>query len=228
MALTHFLTIALFSSVLMSAANAVSQEEFLPETFYHKDIIENKGELKDEHITLLSLRLDRDTIQDVEGKLGQTAHIGENHHGFDLCYRSMAKGDDTVITFGTGIMGDDKFLLSFQIISEGIKFKHREHCRKSPLVTKEIATEAGLRLGLTPDEIKTILGSPTTQKKNDLFLAYETMKEKMQNGKTICVNIGSFVQVHFTKSKSSWLEVSKIGEYIGEGKCEAEPLPEKK
>jgi hypothetical protein len=71
-----------------------------------------------------------------------------------LCYRS-ADGSTRLI-FEHGERGE-----SFYIVGAGKDWSGSGFCKSSPLVTDEIATVSGLRLGLTPTEAAKILGDPS-------------------------------------------------------------------
>ena len=114
-----------------------------------------------------TLTVDESLRADVERVLGTTTRL--NVGGYEervLCYASSRPGDDTVALFTLS-----KCPENCQRVSEiQVRTRKREvrvlgKCAKVPGVHAGIATESGLKLGMTGAEVEAVLGKPQhTQK----------------------------------------------------------------
>jgi hypothetical protein len=214
------LAVAVLASAFCVPSVSVSQEHYLSEVGIPDDLIESNGEMDYTHMTVLGLTLGRAGVADVQSKLGQAEMVHAGHEPY-ICYRSASKGDNTVITFGFDDIGKNKLLSSFQIIAGVENFKSRRLCTKSRLVSKDVSTQSGLRIGLTPDQFKTLWKVPITHKGSHLFVGFDIFKDEKRDGKSICIDIFSSAAARFSESRLAWLQVDRGGEYLGEGNCES-------
>lgn len=104
--------------------------------------------------TIVGIDIGPGSFDDVIPKLGiaTVAMRGETQMSREqLCYRS-ADGS-TRLVFEHGERGE-----AFYIVGAGKDWSGSGFCKKSPIVNDALATQSGLRLGLTPPEVATILG----------------------------------------------------------------------
>jgi len=73
-----------------------------------------------------------------------------------ICYRSATENDNTYLIFGRGEV-DSSLILS----SDGSVWKGDHICTRSGKVTRSMATDSGLSLGLTQAQVIAILGLAT-------------------------------------------------------------------
>ncbi len=91
-----------------------------------------------------------------------TVSSGDASTGLEeACYRSATKDDNTYLVFGRGEL-DSSFILS----SGSSVWKGNHTCRKSVKITRNVATDSGLHLGLTQEQVIAILGLATRHSQN--------------------------------------------------------------
>jgi hypothetical protein len=78
-----------------------------------------------------------------------------------ICYRSATENDTTYLIFGRGEV-DSSLILS----SDNSVWKGNHVCTRSGKITRSIATDSGLRLGLTQAQVIGILGLATSHSQN--------------------------------------------------------------
>jgi hypothetical protein len=190
---------------------------------------EQEGEIAVAHLTLLEFTLGQHTIQEVEAKLGKpTQYVNEDSHGKAVCYVAARKGDQTIVAFGTGIMGGETYLLNFQLMAEEVRFKERRKCQRSPWVSREVTTASGLKLGMDRGQIITLLGTPTREEKDRLNFSYGTHKQKMLEGRADCIYVGTWIEATFSRSKLIALLAVKIEESDVPEACQPKDMLQKK
>lgn len=159
--------------VVSSSSFAYSQNVQQPEL----DPVANE-----EHFTLLGFVVWTDTLEMVRSRLGNAEIlVGEGHEPSEVCYVSSEQDDGTTVTFLAGFMGGQKTLTSFILsgtnaATSGLANKKavKRQCLSSPMVSKEIGTPSGLRLGLRSSQVKELLGEPTRVDKNLLIYHLKT------------------------------------------------------
>jgi hypothetical protein len=107
------------------------------------------------NFTIVGIDLGPGSFDDVVPKLGIATVVmrGETQMSREqLCYRSADAS--TRLIFEHGERGE-----AFYIVGPGKDWSGSGFCKSSPLVTDAIATQSGLRLGLTPPEVAKILGN---------------------------------------------------------------------
>jgi len=133
------------------------------------------GEADTSNITILGLTLGMNTLGDAQKVIGPAAVTrGEYRHDpHTVCYVSNDPADPTVLKLRTDYYGDWYRLTGFEISSISAK----ECCSSSKLVKRNIATPSGLRLGLTHDEVTSILGKPGVDRDGTMKYMYVDEKE---------------------------------------------------
>ncbi len=108
------------------------------------------------NFTIAGIDLGPGSFDDVIPKLGVSTVVmrGQTQMSREqLCYRS-ADGSTRLI-FEHGERGE-----AFYLVGAGKDWNGSGLCRKSEIVIDALATQSGLRLGLTPHEVAKILGDP--------------------------------------------------------------------
>lgn len=113
----------------------------------------------------------------VLGKVSTSASGDAASYDEQACYRSTKANDATHLIFGKGEM-DEYFILA----SSGSVKKVNAICLRSGRVTRDSATEAGLKLGMSEEDLISRLGLPTfrssssDKKREELRYEFETRK----------------------------------------------------
>lgn len=121
------------------------------------------------NLEVIGLTLFKDEVHNAEDKLGQAAVFhSPGSHFAERCYASTEKsGTELIIEDWTGTLVGFQFLRA--VPSE------IEKCTRTSIITPEISTEGGLRLGLTDKEVLGLLGPPTKKSKN-AFVYHEDVR----------------------------------------------------
>ncbi len=134
-------------------------------------------EIDSGHITVLGVTAGARTIEWVMAKLGNAVPFNRGTKERPLmaiCYASNI--DNTRVLFVAGPRGVRDQITEIQLISEDVRFDDAPRCVRTTYVSKDIATGSGLKLGMTPAEIKALLGPPTDESPG--FLGYEFHVER--------------------------------------------------
>jgi hypothetical protein len=130
------------------------------------------------HLTILGFTLGKNTIADVQAKLGAST-IGQcsNDEGANkvICYVSP-DSDKTTIFFEAGVSGGWSQLGGFRIISGARSPNCRLACTASKAVGRDVQTRGGLKLGLTRTEVLSLLGTPVRTAEDKL--AFEWLSRR--------------------------------------------------
>lgn len=103
-------------------------------------------------LTILGLDINDCTSVDIYSRLGPTIPIREGTNR--LCY--VSDRDDTLLLFSTR----GSRCIGFKMVLQKKRFNKWHFCEKSPLVSTRMATDNGIKLGMTKGRLKTILGLP--------------------------------------------------------------------
>jgi hypothetical protein len=96
----------------------------------------------------------------LEQKFGKARQVARGDGGASraqYCYRSTGPENIYLISEAGEVE------LGFYLLADPRPWKGQELCIPSPLVTKNLATDSGLRLGLTRAQVKAILGNPVAE-----------------------------------------------------------------
>jgi hypothetical protein len=178
---------------------------------------------------ILGLKLDDDIFGKATAKLGK-GHIVKRGDGSagrsQLCYSSPDKRSRIYLVFEKGEMND-----AFYMFSDGPNWKGRDFCAESSLITTDISTVSGLRLGQTAAQITRKLGKPSViaddkviyslsvQKKTsasdfeNLKRQNPTLSEKELHENFDLYTLGVFIELRFSGGGLVYLAVSKIESY---------------
>jgi hypothetical protein len=131
------------------------------------------------YLSLLGLRLGTNTIADVQVKLGKTL-VGrcpdEEGGNNDVCYVSAGPDKTTVVFESGSVEGWTARLDGFRVISGSRSLNCKLQCLASKAFGNSIATDGGLKLGLSQTEVLSLLGTPVKQ--TDVELSFEWQSKK--------------------------------------------------
>lgn len=109
-----------------------------------------------------TLTVDESLHGDVTALLGKTTRL--NVGGYEervLCYASSRPGDDTVALFTLSkCPGNCQRVSEIQVRARKREVRVLPKCARVPGVHAGLATESGLRLGMTGAEVEAVLGKP--------------------------------------------------------------------
>jgi len=128
----------------------------------HKQGI-GKLQLTQQDTTILGLTIGSASLKDVRAKLGQTGFLPRNESSPNtVCYVSPTDG--TVLSFGAGAMGGFVDVTEFSLWSREARFPNVKACLPSKLISPNLSTLSGIKLGLSLQQLNTIVGAvPTTK-----------------------------------------------------------------
>ena len=116
-------------------------------------------------LTILGLDINDCTSLDIYSRLGPTITVKEEFNGF--CY--VSDRDETLLLFST----KGSRCIGFKMMLQKKRFNKWHFCAKSPLVSTRMATENGLKLGMTKSRLKTILGPAQKETEQNLIYEYQ-------------------------------------------------------
>jgi hypothetical protein len=160
----------------------------------------------------------------LRAKLGPADGIFRGDGGnsrVQVCYTSVKRDVYLISESGETNLG-------FYVLARLQPWRGQELCRVSSMVTKGIATRSGLRIGLTPSQVKAILGRPSVERRGLLYYASEVkiptspgtleefIKRNPSYSKTDIVNdlpehydLSVSVTIRFTAGRLTYLHVDK-------------------
>lgn len=115
-------------------------------------------------ISGVDLAIDEEVLLQAAKLFGKTPTVSRGDaadYNEEACYRSATKDDNTYLIFGRGEV-DYSFILS----SDSSVWKGNHVCKQSAQITRDVATDSGLHLGLTQEQVIAILGLPTRRSQN--------------------------------------------------------------
>jgi len=132
------------------------------------------GRLSLPDITLLDVRIGRETLDNVRSRWGAAKSFREPENSVsaddEICYSPENTADETRVIFGSGPMGGWSHVTQFQVFS---RIPLKSPCTPSARITHTIATQSGIRLGMTLKELNAILGEPTKQGEGFVIYSFE-------------------------------------------------------
>jgi hypothetical protein len=117
------------------------------------------------HITILGLIIGDATSQDIYSRLGPTIPIKDGVS--QLCY--VSDRDETLIIFTT----ENSQCTGVKLMSQKMKFYKWHFCEKSSPVSKHLATGSGIKLGMSKNQLKAILGPPESDSNSLLNYVFD-------------------------------------------------------
>jgi hypothetical protein len=130
------------------------------------------------HLVLMGLKLGRNTLVDVQRKLGKSpvGHCSQEEGASnEICYASSGP-DKTKVFFESGFSGGWSHLDAFKVVSGSHDPGCSLQCQASSGITSDVHTDGGLKLGLTQAELIALLGSPLRADGNNITFQWESRK----------------------------------------------------
>ncbi|CAB5081497.1 hypothetical protein D3OALGB2SA_645 [Olavius algarvensis associated proteobacterium Delta 3] len=133
-----------------------------------------KGRLSLSDITLFDIRIGRETLDDVRSLFGKTRTFREPPKSVsaakELCYASSNPADETCVIFGSGPMGGWSNITTFQVLSRA---SQELPCTPAPGISRAVATQSGIRLGMPVMELRSKFGHPSDQGQGFVIFSFE-------------------------------------------------------
>ena len=196
----------------------------------HRPDIESQQKDTDEsNFEVLGISLGFDQFQSLAAKLGKVTlvHRGDASTGrTQVCYEFGSGSNRSYLVFEKG-----EITTSFYLLSSASKWNGSTHCAKSNLITNDLHTRSGLRLGQSISEVAAILGKPNLANEDRLFYSrvvqkrtspeslkafrrqYPEMPEKDFHDNYDYYSLSVYIEAGFIDSKLSYLAVSRSEGY---------------
>ena len=152
--------------------------------------------------------------------------------GPGIAFKDAAEEEETQVCY---VSDKDETLILFsfknfqcsriRLLSQKKKFYKWHFCEKSPLVSRHLSTESGIKLGMSKSELKAILGAPHSESDENMSYAYE-WKQKMnktknreagQHSKDVKKNphrtVKATIRTDFSDTELISFEVSRYSQY---------------
>lgn len=116
----------------------------------------------DGHLKLLGFTLGKSTLADVQAQFGKSVtrkRSSEEEASEEVCYVSVGN-DQTKVVFEAGFSGGWKQLDGFKVIAGEVEHPRYRQCTRASQVTIAVRTDAGLKLGMTRQQLLALLGAP--------------------------------------------------------------------
>lgn len=165
-------------------------------------------EIDDEHLMLLGVTLGENTLREVQRRFGPAEQIRVGQDGVLICYRSLQQDDNTMVVFGADSQGGQR-LINFQLVAGQQPFRGKEQCASSLLVSKEVATKSGLKIGLNAETVRSLWGGPMIEKNGHFQLEYDYHKVTTHEERPACLLIFSRAVIRFVEGKLAWLLITR-------------------
>lgn len=111
----------------------------------------------------------------IMARLGKATTVGRGDAAVgreQICYVSVAEPRKIHLIFEHGEVAH-----AFYLFADGPHWTGDNLCVKSRVVTTNVSTASGLRLGLTPSQVESILGKPTARK-NDRLIYFRSIRKR--------------------------------------------------
>jgi hypothetical protein len=186
-----------------------------------------KDELPKSNFTVAGVALGDGGFEAITAKLGSATVVerGDGASGrSQICYAS-AKDSSVFLAFE---FGEDESL--FYLFRGAHPWSGRKYCAPSKLVSNELSTASGLKLGLTRKEVEAILGQPDASTENELVYSrgfekrstpkeFETFRKEYPDQlsdeeahkRFDFYPVEQYVFARFSQSKLDYLAVSTSG-----------------
>jgi hypothetical protein len=157
-------------------------------------------------VSLLSRDLERDFTQ----KFGATKEVdrGDAANGRQqYCYVSAGSKAKVYLIFEFGEVES-----AFYLFSGGSDWKGSEFCKSSILVSKNLGTRSGLKLGMSPLQLEAILGEPSFEQDEHMVyvrnLRIKSSPEELKRARAYAKDMseGSFQKNYASYEFSTYIE----------------------
>jgi hypothetical protein len=139
------------------------------------------GRLANADITLLDVRIGRESLDQVQARFGATESFRHPPNGaasnLELCYKLKSAGKSAWVIFGSGPMGGWRTVTHFQVLSSAPK---DVSCAPSAFGNAPVVTRGGVRLGIALKELRAQFGAPTESGADYAVFAFEQKSDHPQ------------------------------------------------
>jgi len=121
----------------------------------------------------MGFTIGKTTLADVQAKLGCSERRKcsyDSEADDEVCYVAPDK-DGTIVVFASGAVGGWTELTGYKVISSSVDAHCYRQCFRSRKVNRKVKTKAGLRLGLTREQLVALLGAPSEVRGNTLIFS---------------------------------------------------------
>jgi hypothetical protein len=234
------LTILLLSIVLLQTTLPLPKQQFPPSGPHHGDnsdwwsqeqsvnldnIEPQEREVSGSNLQILGITLNEQMLDKAARRLGkvETIERGDASSGrLQACYASADPNDKIYLVFEQDEVG-----YSLYLFAAGRPWHGENLCSPSKLVSRSLATESGLHLGLSPSQVIAILGRPTLRYPKGLIYSLHATKRTSTkdlqsahkfhpelNDEDLVKEYGSYdlgvgIEARFAKSQLVYLGVTK-------------------
>jgi hypothetical protein len=135
------------------------------------------GSYSARNLRILGFTLGKDTLADVEAKLGKSTArrcSSEEEASKELCY--LTRKGQTRVVFESGSSGGWKVLDGYKVIAGNLHRSCYSQCPRASQVNNGVQTGGGLRLGLTRKQLIALLGPPGEIRGNKLIFEWESRR----------------------------------------------------
>lgn len=171
------------------------------------------GKLSLKNFEILGIRLPDSTVSEVESILGPApSKQGDNVEEASTCYTSPGS-DRTVLEFEYWFESVVRFRLFTGTLHS------TNHCAKSKLISANLATSSGIKLGLRKDEVIQLLGPPSKKHQNSFIyeVSYdrpptpEEIKRSKDAYQPVPASISVYgrIDLRFQQGKVVWVDVAR-------------------
>ena len=157
-----------------------------------------------------------DVLSQAARVLGKVTTVGSGDGAYsneEACYRSAEQNDSTYLIFGRGEVES-----SFTLSSDSSAWKWKTPCKRSPRVTRSLATSSGLHLGQTQEQVIAILGLPTRRSRNVQYgrddLIYDLEARKRTDPQELALWLKKELQQHPDASQIEFHETYDFYELV--------------
>jgi hypothetical protein len=172
-----------------------------------------------QHLSLMGFRLGKNTIADVQAKLGNGS-VGrcpdEEGGNNDVCYVSVGPDRTAVVFESSDFEGSTPFVDGFKVIAGSRSLNCKLQCLTSKAFGSNVATDGGLKLGLGRTEVLNLLGAPVRESGNSLSFEWQsrirmTRQDTQKTGETSHPywNVAETIDVALTNSKVVEFEIGR-------------------
>lgn len=165
------------------------------------------GTLDESNFRILGLSIGDCAPRDVYSKFGP-----------GIVFKDSAEKDETQVCYVSD-KDETLFLFSFEnsqcagvrLLSQKMKFYKWHFCETSPLVSRHLATDSGIKLGISKSRLKTILGAPFSESDESLIYVYEWRLKRNTNEVTDRT-IKAAITAEFSNNRLILFDVSIISQ----------------
>lgn len=190
---------------------------------------EEEGVLKESHLTINGITVNKNTFKDVMEKFGQAnvfnfqpySDVHSENQDQAICYISYKPDDETLLIFQFEKIGS--VIYSISLGPKSILKDQVRNCSKSDMVDKNISTLSGIKLGITGNKFTNIVGNKYHKKGQTIYFNFTkkvimTDKEKKEMEKifktTLSANDAYWdcttgIFAYFDKEKLIWFSLDK-------------------